>query len=157
MTVLALDVGDRRVGIAVSDPTELLARPHSVLLRRSNAIDAEAIRRIVVDLEVRAIVVGLPVDTDASIGPQAKKTRAYARFLRRALGLPIETWNESYSTVDAEQILIAQNIPKAKRRDMIDAAAAAVILDDWLLAHRPTSRPESTIEVSGEDGSLPLV
>jgi putative Holliday junction resolvase len=136
MTVLALDVGDRRVGIAVSDPTELLARPLAVLVRRSNAIDAAAIGRIVAELGVRAIVVGVPLATDSAVGPQAKKARAFARFLRKALDLPIETWDERFSTVDAQQILIDQNVARAKRRELLDAAAAAVILDGWLSANR---------------------
>ena len=142
MTVLGLDVGDRRVGVAVSDPTELLARPLSVLVRRSNAIDAVAIARVVADLSVRAIVVGLPLAADFTVGPQGKKTRAYVKYLRKSLGVPIETWDERFSTVDAEQLLIGQNVARAKRRDLIDAAAAAIILDEWLASRR--SVPELT-------------
>jgi putative holliday junction resolvase len=136
MTVLGLDVGDRRVGIAVSDPTELLARPLSVLVRRSNAIDAAAIGRIVAELGVRTIVVGVPLATDSGRGPQAKRTLAYARLLRKALELPVETWDERFSTVDAQQILVEQNVARSKRRELLDAAAAAVILDGWLAAKR---------------------
>jgi putative Holliday junction resolvase len=147
LTVLGLDVGDRRIGIAVSDPTELLARPLSFLVRRSNAIDAEAIRRIVSDLSVRTIVVGAPLSGDFAVGPQARKARAFAKFLRRAIGIPVETWDERFSTLDAEQNLIAQNVAKGKRRDRIDSAAAAVILDEWLTAQRSNDRslrPESS-------------
>src|SRR5690349_3069429 len=114
MTVLALDVGDRRAGVAVSDPTELLARPLTVFVRRSNAFDAAAIGKFATELAVRTIVVGVPLATDSAFGPQAKKARAFARFLRKALDLPVETWDERFSTVDAQQILIDQNIARAK-------------------------------------------
>ena len=135
----------------MSDPTELLAHPLEFLRRRSNAIDAEAIRRIVVDLEVRTIVVGAPLSGDFSVGSQARKARAFARFLRRSLEIPVETWDERFSTLNARQTLIVQNIPRMKRRDLIDSAAAAIILDDWLGAQRSTNSPRQP-ETIGSDG-----
>ena len=147
MTVLGLDVGDRRVGVAVSDPTELLARPLSVLVRRSNALDALAIGQVATELGIRAIVVGLPLTFDSTLGPQGKKTRAYIKFLRKSLAIPIETWDERYSTVDAQRLMIEQNVARARRRDLIDAAAAAVILGEWLSSQR------SARQVSGMTSS----
>jgi putative Holliday junction resolvase len=157
MTVLGLDVGDRRVGVAVSDPTELLARPVSVLVRRSNAIDAVAIGQIVADLGIRAIVVGTPLAADSTLGVQAKKTRAYVKFLRKSLDVPIVTWDERFSTVDAQNLMISQNVARAKRRDLIDAAAAAVILGEWLAAQRSSTKSTGIHRSIGPVESPPTV
>jgi putative Holliday junction resolvase len=136
MTVLALDVGDRRIGVAVSDPTGLLARPLAVIQRRSNRVDAGVIRRLAEEAAADAVVVGLPLGADGEVGEQARKSLAFARYLRRHLPLKIETWDERLSTRDAQDQLIAQGVRRARRRELLDAAAAAVILDDWLMAHR---------------------
>lgn len=135
MTVLALDVGDRRIGVAVSDPTRLLARPVTVLLRRSHRQDAEAIRRLADANAVELIVVGLPL-TERGVGGQAEKVLAFVRFLRAHLPWPVETWDERFTTVDAQQALLAMGVPRRRRQALLDAAAAAVLLDDWLTAHR---------------------
>ena len=136
MTVLGLDVGERRVGIAISDPTELLARPLSVLIRKSNLIDGTELSRIVSQHEVRTIVVGLPLSAEDKIGEQARRTLAFTRFLRRHIGVPVVTWDERFSTLTAERRMADGGVSKARRRAMIDAAAAATILDEWLTAHR---------------------
>jgi putative Holliday junction resolvase len=134
--VLGLDVGDRRIGVAISDPTGLVARPLSVLRRTSNLADGDAIARLVAENRVAQIVVGLPLTGDDSIGEQARKTLAFVRFLRKRLTIPIATWDERYSTQDAQRELIAQDRRRSRRRELLDAAAAAVILDEWLTAHR---------------------
>jgi len=137
MTVMALDVGDRRIGVAVSDPTGLLARPLTVIWRRSNAEDSAAIARLADLNGADLIVVGLPVGSDNQIGPQATKTLAFVRYLRHRLSQKIETWDERFTTVDAQRELIALGVRRSRRKEMLDAAAAAVLLDDWLAAHRP--------------------
>jgi len=141
MTVLALDVGDRRIGVAVSDPTGLLARPVTVIVRRSHAADLATIRSLIEQNDVHLVVVGLPLSSDNTIGPQAQKALDFVRFLRKHLPLPIETWDERFTTADAEREMIALGIPRARRKAMLDAAAAAVILDDWLTSHREHFTP----------------
>lgn len=141
MTVLALDVGDRRIGVAVSDPTGLIARPLTVITRKSNLLDTERIRSLVEGNHVDAIVVGLPLRGDNEIGPQAEKTLAFVRYLRKHLALPVETWDERFTTEEAQREMIAMGIRRSRRKEMLDAAAAAVILDDWLAAHRTTRTP----------------
>lgn len=136
MRVLALDVGDRRIGVAVSDPTGLVARPLTVLIRRSNAVDAEAIRALAEQNEAKLIVVGLPVTSEGEIGPQAQKTLAFVRYLREHLPHQIETWDERFTTEDAERELIAMGLRRRRRKELLDAAAAAIILDEWLAAQR---------------------
>lgn len=136
MTVLGLDVGNRRIGVAVSDSTELIARPVTTITRQSNALDAAAIGRLAEADGARLIVVGLPLSSDDSLGPQARLTKAFVRYLRKALPLPIETWDERYTTVEAQQTMISQGVRRSRRKELIDAAAAAVILDEWLTARR---------------------
>ncbi len=139
MIVMALDVGDRRIGVAISDPSGLIARPLTVIARRSNLQAAETIRELAERNGVELVVVGVPLQEENHGGLQAIKTLAFARFLRKQISLPIETWDERFSTADAEREMIAQGIRRSRRREMLDAAAAAVILDDWLNSHRPPS------------------
>lgn len=136
MTALALDVGDRRIGLAVSDQTELVARPLRVLTRRSNADAIAEIDRIARETGARVIIVGLPTQPDGEIGEQAKKTLAFARQLRRHLAIELVTWDERLSTRDAWDEMEALGVRRARRRALLDAAAAAIILDDWLASRR---------------------
>jgi len=141
VTALALDVGDRRIGVAVSDPTRLVARPLSVLRRRSNVDDAEAIRFIADQHQATTIIVGLPLGADDQVGSQAQKAIAFTRFLRRHLTHEVVSWDERLSTCDAERQMLASGVRRKRRKALIDAAAAAVILDGWLEAQRPVSPP----------------
>jgi len=139
VTALALDVGDRRIGVAISDPTRLLARPLTVLARRSNVLDVSTIRQLAEQHDAMTIVVGIPYAADDEVGPQARKTLVFARYLRKHLPIEVVTWDERLSTQDAQRELIAQGARRARRRERLDAAAAAVILGDWLASQpRPS-------------------
>jgi putative Holliday junction resolvase len=133
--MIALDVGERRVGVAVSDPTGLLATPHSIIQRRSKAEDFAAVARLVDELAARRVVVGLPLTLDGDVGPQARRVARYARALAEALDVPVELHDERYSTVTAGELLAAGG---RRGRTPVDAAAAAVILQDYLDSHRPS-------------------
>jgi putative Holliday junction resolvase len=127
--VMALDIGERRIGVAVSDPSGTLARPHAVIQRRSKVMDFAAVARLVAELEVERVVVGLPLSLNGEIGPQARRVTRYAQALAQALEVPVELYDERYSTVTADALLAEIG---RKRRVSIDAAAAAVILQDYL-------------------------
>jgi putative Holliday junction resolvase len=131
--VIALDVGERRIGVAVSDPTGTLATPHSVIHRRSKAEDFAAVARLVIELEVERVVVGLPLSLNGEVGPQARRVSRYAQALARTLDVPVELHDERYSTITADALLAESG---RKRRVPIDAAAAAVILQDYLDSQR---------------------
>jgi putative Holliday junction resolvase len=131
--VIALDVGERRIGVAVSDPTGTLATPHSVIRRRSKAEDFAAVARLVIKLEVERVVVGLPLSLNGEVGPQARRVSRYARALAQRLDVPVELHDERYSTITADALLTESG---RKRRVPIDAAAAAVILQDYLDSQR---------------------
>lgn len=132
MRILALDVGERRIGVALSDPTQTLARSLLVLDRRD---DKEALKRVaalVREQGVERVVVGYPLSLRGDVGPQAERVGRFARALARVLEVPVEMWDERYSTVDAERILREQGMGGRKRRRRIDATAAAVILQSYL-------------------------
>lgn len=131
--VLALDVGERRIGVAVSDLTGTLATPHTVIHRRSKAEDFAAVARLVNELDVTLVVVGLPLTLDGEMGPQARRVTRYARALAETLDVPLEYHDERYSTVTADELLTEGG---RKRRVPIDAAAAAVFLQDYLEGQR---------------------
>jgi len=136
MTILALDVGNRRIGVAVSDPTDLLVRPLTVLTRKTSRADGEAIGRLIDETNADTVVVGVPLHADGSPSPQSEKTLAFVRFLRRFLAVPVETWNEHGTTREAQAEMIEMGVSRARRKALLDAAAAAVILDDWLVSNR---------------------
>jgi putative Holliday junction resolvase len=130
---MALDVGERRIGVAVSDPTGTLATPLTVIQRRSKAEDFAAVARLVAKLEIKRVVVGLPLSLSGEVGPQARRVTRYAQALAQTLDVPVALYDERYSTAIADELLAES---RRKRPVPIDAAAAAVILQDYLEAHR---------------------
>jgi len=142
MRLLGLDVGNVKIGIAVCDSLEIAAFPVG-LFRRLGSLkrDVAAIAALAVEQEAEAVVVGLPLSLDGAEGPQARLTRGFARALANALPLPVVLWDESLSSVEAEEILIAQGVSRAKRRERIDQTAAALILQSYLNHRRDTNAP----------------
>jgi len=143
MRFMALDVGEKRVGIAVSE-SGLLAAPHSVLHRKSKKEDFDYLRRLVEELKIGRIIVGLPYSLagEEKMGPQARRIKRYADALAQSVDVPLEFFDESYSTVDAETYLSAPSFEEERRKPgkrgkaPIDAAAAAVILQNYLDSQR---------------------
>jgi putative Holliday junction resolvase len=132
--LLALDVGERRIGVAVSDPTGTLARPLTIITRASRQADFQAIAQLVEDTAAERIIVGLPLSLDGTEGPQARTVRRYAERLAQTVSVEIEFWDESYSSAMASEILRDKGKRRRRRlvREAIDAAAAAVILQSYL-------------------------
>jgi putative Holliday junction resolvase len=148
---MALDIGERRIGIAVSE-SGILATPHSVLYRKSKKEDFARLRRMIEALAVERVVVGLPysLSGDEEIGPQARRIKRYAEALAKTTDVSFEYFDESYSTVDAEAYLAGRNSGKEGDRKRpkrgkasIDAAAAAVILQNYLDVANKKPKPES--------------
>lgn len=132
MRILALDLGERRIGVAVSDPGGTIARPVGVIRRRSRAEDFAAIAALVAEHGAERVVVGRPLTLRGEIGPQARWVEDYAQALAEALPVPVELWDERYTTAVAEEILETVRPPTRRRRGDVDAIAAAVILQDFL-------------------------
>jgi putative Holliday junction resolvase len=132
MRLLALDVGNRRIGIAVSDPTGFLASAERVLKRVSIAKDMAALSDMVRAYEAEAVVVGLPLHLDGRRGEQADSVQRFVERLKSHISVPIILWDERLSTRGAQALLIEAGMGAAQRAAHIDAAAAAVILQNYL-------------------------
>jgi len=131
MRVLALDPGERRVGIAISDPTGALARPLQTLARRSKEEDFSAIAALVAEHGVGLVVIGQPLSLDGAEGPQARRVARYALALADCLSVPVVSWDERFTTSEARDIM-RQNRRKKRDKADLDAVAAAVILQSYL-------------------------
>ena len=137
--VLGIDAGERRVGIAMSDELRLLASPVTVLDRRGGLAPVlDTIAELARREGVAHLVVGLPLNADGSAGRQARRAEQFARVAERVVGLPVELWDERLTTQEAEAIMRAQgrNLRRLRAQGQLDAVAAAVILQDYLDAHR---------------------
>jgi len=132
MRILSLDVGDVRIGVAVSDPMGMLASPHSVIERTSLQKDCERVRQLVEQLTAEEIIVGLPLRTDNKESTMARKVEEFAQTLRQVVSVPVRLVDERFSTQIANAALRAAGQSGKKRRENIDAAAAAVILQGYL-------------------------
>ncbi|MBR3195617.1 MAG: Holliday junction resolvase RuvX [Clostridia bacterium] len=130
--VLALDVGTVRIGIAVSDPTGLIAQPVENYTRVSRKADIEHIRELAQQYDAGMILSGLPRLLDGSEGEQAAKTRAFTERVARACELDAVYWDERMTSIVAESVLIDAGLSRAKRKSAIDKLAATVILQSWL-------------------------
>lgn len=133
MRTLGIDLGSKRVGIALSDSGGVLATPYEVLQRTSDRQrDHRAINAMVGELGVEMVVVGLPLSLDGSVGPAAEGALAEIEELRIALDVPVDTYDERLTTVTAERALMEQNLNAKERRKVVDMVAAAVLLQAWL-------------------------
>ena len=134
--MMGLDYGEVRVGIALSDPLGLTAQPLTTLARtRSLDADLASLVALARGHAVARFVIGLPLGLDGSRGERARATEGFARRLGRAAGLPVETWDERLTSVQAERALLEADLSRARRRQVIDRAAAVLILQSWLDAH----------------------
>ena len=129
---IGLDVGDRTIGIAISDPFLLTAQSLMTSKRKSKIEDIEIINDIIKEKEVSKIIVGLPKNMNNTIGPQAKKVKTFVKELRKHTDLDIEYVDERLTTISATRVLIEQNVSRKKRKDVIDSVAATYILQTYL-------------------------
>ena len=136
MRVLGLDVGSKTIGLAVSDELGMLAHPRVTLARVGTSGDVVAIADWVAREEATRVVVGLPLTLDGEIGPRAKRVLVLVAALRARLAVPVDTWDERFSTAAVERTLILADLSRKKRKEVIDRGAAAFILQGWLDAQR---------------------
>ena len=129
---MALDVGDKRIGVALSDPGGILASPFTIIDRRDERLDIEAVVDIINQHQVGQIVVGLPRSMDGSIGRQAEKVKAFTQELSSHTDVPLEFRDERLTTVSARRLMQAAHGKKARKKGQDDAIAAAIILQGYL-------------------------
>jgi putative Holliday junction resolvase len=146
MRFVALDIGNVRIGVAVCDVLETAAFPAGTI-QRVNSLkrDVATVATVVVEQEADAVIAGLPLSLDGSIGPQAERTLGFVRALRRAVSVPVVTWDESLTSVDADELMIAQGVSRQKRRQMIDQMAAVLILESYLAHRRTQNAPRDVL------------
>ena len=126
---LGLDIGDRWIGVAMSDPQGILASPHTIIRRTDESSGINAILAIIDQNQVGAVVVGLPLSLKGSIGSQAEKVQGFAQELSAHTKVPIEYRDERLTTVEAQRLM---RMTKKGRKDRDDAVAAALILQEYL-------------------------
>ena len=130
--VIALDVGDVRIGVAVSDPTGAIAQPLEVYRRVGYGPDSRYVKALCDRYETDRVVLGLPLNMDGTLGAQAQKAQDFGRVLQEKMGLNVSYQDERMTTVTAEQVLIGGNVRREDRKLYVDKLAAAVILEQWL-------------------------
>jgi putative Holliday junction resolvase len=130
--ILALDVGHKRIGLAVSDPLGFTAQGLSILERRGWEADMTRLVEVAQEYQVQEILVGLPRHMDGRLGSQAEDILELANALGEALGVPVTTWDERLSSKEAERVLIAADVSRRRRRQVLDKLAAVLILQAYL-------------------------
>ncbi len=137
MRILAVDPGDKNIGVALSDPTGVIASPLVVIKHLSRPLDAARIAALAGENQAELIVVGQALDDEGLPSAQGKKAARLAAAIRNQTSLPVKCWDESFSTQSARSALIEMNVPKKKRRGHLDDLAAAAILQSYLDAIHP--------------------
>jgi putative Holliday junction resolvase len=132
MRVLGLDLGRRRIGLALSDEKGVIALPAGALQRRDLASDLASLRDLAAEREVERIVVGLPIHMNGSRGAEAQAAEAFARDLAEATGLPVDTLDERWTTQEAERALRATGRTGRRAREVVDSVAATILLRTYL-------------------------
>lgn len=139
--ILALDLGTRRIGLALSDGLGLTAQGLDTLIRRNKRADLAALASIVREREVELIVVGLPLRLNGDAGTQAVWATEFAALLRQALGVPVTMRDERLTSVEAELMLRGRRVPPNQRKAAIDRLAATILLQEYLDSLEPTGAP----------------
>ena len=130
--IVALDVGEKRVGVAVSDPLGYTAQPKTVLDRKPHQKFLDELNKLAQEYEGPLFLLGLPRRLSGEKGPEAQRIMALAHELKSKLGFEVELWDEWFSTVEAERALLEADMRRDKRKKVIDQTAAALILDGYL-------------------------
>lgn len=132
MRVLALDVGEKRVGLARTDETGTLAVPHGVYVRKGGEEDVKELARLARELGAEVLVAGLPLNMDGTEGKQAQRVREFAEAVAKEARLPLHFVDERWTTEEALRVLREAGLPRRKRKGKADALSAVLILQAWL-------------------------
>lgn len=132
MRIIGLDLGEKTIGVALSDPTGLIARGVEVIKRQTMEEDVKRLLALLQEYEVEKIVLGLPLNMNNTEGPGAKMVREFGRKLTSKTTVPVVFWDERLTTVAAEKLLLEADMSRAKRKKVIDKMAAVFILQNYL-------------------------
>jgi putative Holliday junction resolvase len=150
--LLGLDYGTVRVGLAVTDPDRILASPLMTYARKSEVVDAAHLSRIVEEVQVVALVVGLPLHSDGRESEKSREARTFGAWLANLTALPVIFWDERFTTARAEDALISAKMNPRDRKERRDKVAAQLMLQDYLNAGCPEQGTEASSKT--EDGNI---
>ena len=132
MKIMALDVGNKRIGVALSDELQILAQPLYTIHRKGIERDIEEIVKIINDNNVEEVIVGLPKNMDGTTGFQGEKTIKFAEVLRQSTDRPLIMWDERMTTISARRIMRENDVKQKDKKNLVDTIAAVVILETYL-------------------------
>jgi putative Holliday junction resolvase len=132
MRILALDHGTKRIGVAISDETKTIAQPLEYIPAEPFADFLARLKELLVEKEIDLVLIGLPRNMDGSYGPAAQKVEAFVAVLRNAITVPIKTWDERLTSLQANRILIQGKVRRGQRKEKVDKMAAAILLQNYL-------------------------
>ncbi|QTL98567.1 Holliday junction resolvase RuvX [Iocasia frigidifontis] len=132
MRIMGLDYGDKTIGVAISDVLGLTAQSKGVIRRKNLTEDFIKLQDYLEEYQITEIVVGFPINMNGTLGPRVEKTNQFVNFLRKRVDIPVNLWDERLTTVAAERVLLEADLSRSKRKDVIDAVAAALILQGYL-------------------------
>ena len=132
MRIMGLDVGEKRIGIAISDEMGWTAQGHSVLIRGKLSEDLAKLDRLCAEYSIELVVVGFPRNMNGSVGPKGMEIQKFGKVLEQHLSLPVKYWDERLTTVAAQRVLLEANVSRQKRKKVIDMLAAVNILQGYL-------------------------
>jgi putative Holliday junction resolvase len=137
MRILALDHGSKRIGVAISDETKMIATPLEFILAEPFADFLSRLKELVREKQVETVLVGMPRNMDGSYGPAALKVREFVTVLKDAIAIPVKTWDERLTSTQANRFLIDAQVRREQRKKKVDQTAAAILLQSYLdaLAH----------------------
>ncbi|MGQ9478256.1 MAG: Holliday junction resolvase RuvX [Candidatus Bipolaricaulia bacterium] len=147
--ILALDLGEKRIGLAVSDPEGRLASGRGIYLRRGLEEDLAYLQRLVAEEGISEVVLGLPQRLDGSLGPEAQAVREFKALLEERLHLPVALFDERLTTAEAERVLLEADLSRRKRKGLRDELAAVLILQGFLDSRVQVQREEKGDEKEG--------
>ena len=132
MRILALDHGTKRIGVALSDETRTIAQPLEYIPAEPFAAFLERLKRLLAEKEISLLLIGLPRHMDGSYGPAAQKVETFVAVLKTAITVPIKLWDERLTSTMANRVMIQGNVRREKRKEKVDAMAAAILLQSYL-------------------------
>jgi putative Holliday junction resolvase len=146
MRILALDIGTKNIGVALSDESGIIAQGKEVIRRKSDAYAIARVKDILEGFDVKEIIVGLPINMDGTKGKRAKDSIGFAENLEQNVHIPVKFWDERLSTKEAEDIMIRADITRNKRKKIVDKLAAQIILQGYLDSQRSEIRGQKSDE-----------
>lgn len=132
MRILGLDIGDRTIGVAISDPLGYTAQGVTTIRRKNEDKDIEELIKLCKEYNVETIISGLPKNMNGTIGPQSEKVLAFCGILKNKIDVPIKMWDERLTTVAAQRAMLEADLSRAKRKKIVDKMAATYILQGYL-------------------------